>query len=50
MTRAERRHAHLIAPLMRAARAARDLWAVIGVALLINAAAPALLSAIGVQS
>ena len=50
LTRAERRQAHLIAPLTRAACAARDLWAVIGFTLLINAAAPALLTVFGVQS
>jgi len=50
LTRAQRRQAHLITPLTRAACAARDLWAVFGVVLFINAAAPALLSVFGVQS
>lgn len=49
LTRSERRQAHLIKPLTRAARAVRDLWTVVGVLLLINAAAPALLSAFGVN-
>lgn len=48
MNRAERRQAHLIEPLRRLAHFARDLWVVVGILALINFAAPALLSVIGV--
>ena len=48
MNRAERRQAHLIEPLRRLAIIVRDLWVAAGLLILINTAAPALLTALGV--
>ena len=48
LTRGERHQAHLVRPLLRLARFARDLWVVAGVLFLITAAPQALLTALGV--
>jgi len=45
---AARRKAHLIDPLIQAGRFVRDLWAVLGVLILINAACNAALNLAGV--
>jgi hypothetical protein len=48
LTRGERRQAHMVQPLLRLARFARDLWVVAGALFLITSAPHALLAAIGV--